>query len=519
MTSRLHTSLAALLALALPLASSCGSSSPEVVEPIGGGDGDQTDVVVEREPVREEPPPSGEIRDVRFPPIARATIASGLELNTVELHQLPVVYVRLVVNSGGETDPANLPGLAQLVAAMLEEGTRTRSSAELAETVEFLGADLSAASDEENVYVMMRALRDHLDEALEIVADVAMNPAFSNTELRKLKKRELDRLALMANDPGFLSSREFYKALYGDHPYARVDTTPEAVRRVSRTDLSRWHRTHFVPNNAFLVVTGDVTPDQVKTAAERAFGRWRPGTVPEPTYAEPPARDGRTVIVVDRPESVQSVISIGNLAVPRSSPDYVPLLVANQVLGGSAASRLFMDLRERRSLTYGAYSGVGERVQVAPFRARAAVRNEVTSEAMTAFFEHLQRITTEAPPEEELAAAKRYLVDSFPLQIDTPGKIADLVAELRIFGLPDEYWDQYRSSVRAIAPNEALTAARQHILPDRALVVVVGRAADVVPVLRQYGPVQVVDTQGRPVQEPAPAAAAAGAAATPPAAR
>ena len=466
------------------------------------GDTDQTDgdEAVAVADGREAPPESGSPRDVSFPAITRSQTESGLEVNAVEWNQLPVVYLRLVIKSGGEADPADKPGLAHLVGAMLKEGTRTRSSAQLAEQVEFLGADLSVGDDEENIYIAMRALSEHLDQALDLLADVAMNPLFRQDELSKLKRRELDRLALQDNDPGFLAAREFNRALYGEHPYAHIDTTADVLRRVSRTDLSRWHREHFVPNNAFLVVAGNATNEAVQQSTNRAFSRWHAGTVPAVTYPTLPNRDQRQVIVVDRPESVQSVISIGNLALSRSDENYVPLMVANQVLGGSAASRLFMDLRERRSLTYGAYSRIGEAVDMAPFRASASVRTEVTAEAMQAFFEHLDRITREATPADELHDAHRYLSDRFPLQIDTPAKIASMVADLRIYGLADDYWDGFRSSIREVTSEQALAAARQYVRPDQSLVVVVGKAADIVPSLRRYGPVLVLDKNGDEVQ-------------------
>ena len=497
--------LACATTMALLLLGACGPSTTqqdpiEVPDPEPAG---TEEPVAEREP----PPGSGPARDVSFPPLARATTDNGLEVNTVEWSQLPIVYVRLVIRSGAEADPSDTPGLAHLVGAMLKEGTRTRSSAELAERVEYLGADLWVSDDEENVHIGMRALSEHLDEAMEILADVAMNPAFRPDELRKLKRREIDRLALRANDPGFLAARALYAGLYGEHPYAHIDTTREVVERVARRDLQRWHRTHFVPNNAFLVVVGDTNAAEVQRVAGERFARWRAGEVPEVIYPDPPARESREVVLVDRPDSVQSVIYIGNLAIPRSHEDYEELEVANQVLGGSAASRLFMDLRERRSLTYGAYSNVGESVKVAPFRASASVRNEVTGQAMDAFMEHLARIREQAVPEAELRDAHRYLSDRFPLQIDTPGKIASLVADLRIYGLADDYWDGFRTAIRQVSAGEAQTAAREHMLPDRSLVVVVGRAADVAEPLRRWGPVRVIDVQGRPVQElPATAA-------------
>lgn len=482
------------LALALTLAGCPGGAQ---VEPDDATD--QTTVEVVQDPPREPPPESGPARDVQFPPIARSNTGSGLEVNTVQFGHLPLVYLRLVIKSGSAADPDEMPGLAHFVARMLKEGTRSRSSAQLAEAVEFLGADLSVGSDEENVYVQVRALSEHVDQAMEILAEVARSPRFSQGELDRFKRRELTRLALSSQQPRYLARRTFYSELYGEHPYSRVDTTPEAVERIGRRDLQRWHRAHFVPNNAFLVAVGNVDPAAVNRAAEEHFNGWRSRDVPDISYADPPERSTREVIIVDRPASEQSVIFVGNLALRRNDPDYVPLSVANQVLGGSAASRLFMDLREQRSLTYGAYSAVSERAQVGPFVAYAAVRNEVTEEAMRGFMEHLDRIVAEEPPAEEVANAQRYLSDSFPLQIETAGRVAGMIEELRIFGLEDDYWDGFRTSIREVTPAQAHAAAREYIRPDRALVVAVGRASAIIEPLRAYGEVRVIDTEGNPV--------------------
>jgi zinc protease len=455
--------------------------------------------VIRETPPRQEPPPSGPARDVEFPAIQRAQTTSGLELNTVQFGDLPLVYLRLTIRSGGATDPAEMPGLARMVANMLKEGTRTRTSAQLAEEIDFLGAHLQVGSDSENLYVMVSALSEHLDQAMALLADLTMNPRFAETELRRLARRELDRLALSSQQPRYLVRRTFYREIYGNHPYADTDTNPEAIQRISRRDLASWHRAHVVPNNSFLVAVGDVRPEQLQQAAERAFRGWRARTVPEVQFPPVPERTAREVVVVDRPESVQSVIYVGNLALARNDADYVPLTVANQVLGGSAASRLFMDLRERRSLTYGAYSAVAESAQVAPFIAFASVRNEVTEQAMAGFMEHLDQVVAAAPPEEELRHAQRFLSDSFPLNIETAGRIASMVEELREFGLPDDYWDGYRSSIRAVTPEQAHAAARQYIRPDRALIVAVGQASSIVEPLRRYGPVRVVDVNGSEV--------------------
>lgn len=456
---------------------------------------------------KEAPPKSGPARDVRFPTIVRTTTAQGLEVNSVHRTQLPTVAIKLVIRSGSAADPKNRIGLAHLVSSMLKEGTRKLSSAQIAEKVDFLGARLWVDNDEENIYINMRALSEHFDEALGLVADLAVRPRFSRGELSKLRKREFDRLDLQNKNPNFLVYREFFKRLYGAHPYANVDTNKRVVRVVRTTDLKKFHAKHFVPNNAVLVVVGSVDAATVQSSVDRAFRGWRRKKIQPLTYADPPKREGRQVVLIDRPESVQSVIFVGNLALARKDPNYFPLLIANQVLGGSAASRLFMDLREKQSLTYGAYSKVYESVGIAPFRAYAAVRNEVTDKAMTAFMAHLDRIVTELIPESEIESARRYLIDRFPLRIDTAGKIAGLVADLRIYGLPDNYWDDFSKHITAVDAAAALKAAKQYIRRDDSVIVVVGKAAAVKAALEKYGPVTVVDSAGEIVVQSNPPAA------------
>jgi zinc protease len=451
---------------------------------------------------KQEPPAAGPRSDIRFPALSRSQTGTGLELDTVEQHQLPVVHIKLLIQSGSAADPDKLPGLAHLTAAMLKEGTQKRSSQKLAEAIDFLGARLDIGNDTDRLSIDMQALSEHFADALALVAEIAQKPAFSQGELDKLKKRELARLDLQSQSPRFLASRELNKALYGDHPYAHVDTTAEVVKRLSRQDLVRWHAQHFAPNNAVLVVVGDVSPEQVKGAAEHAFAGWPKHAVPAIEQKKMPERSAREVILVDRPKSVQSVIFNGNLALARRDPDFIPLMVANQVLGGSAASRLFMDLREKRSLTYGAYSDVDERVQVAPFTAFASVRNEVTAEALAAFNEHLQRIVREAPAQGELQNAKHYLIDRFPLRIETADKIAELVADLRSYGLPDDYWDRFGSEIEHVTPEQALAAAQKYIRPNQSAIVVVGEATAVKAALDPYGPVTVVDIAGKLVVKP-----------------
>lgn len=495
----LWVKLGCLCAL-LGAAVGCGPAA----EPEGSAQSTGGEVVAEEQveappPPRQPPPDSAPPRDVHLPPPTRTSLRNGLELNTVQADRLPVVYVRLVIRSGLARDPENLPGLSHFLGEMLEQGTTTRDSAQIADAIEYIGASLSVSAEPDALALQIRGTADQLDAMLAILADVTMRPAFAEAEIQRVRARETDRLAISYSDPSMLARREFFRLAYGSHPYGHVDLTPASLERITRADLVAWHRTHFVPSNAFVVVVGAVTPEASRRSIDRAFRGWRGAPVAPLTFPAIPARTGREILLVHRPESVQSLIAIGNLTVPRAHADFVPLDVANQVLGGSAASRLFMDLRERRSLTYGAYSSVDEFVGVSPFRARAAVPNQRTEPAMDAFMEHLERIVREEAPAAEVQDAERYLSDSFPLQIDTFGRMAWMIGSLRLFQLPDDYWDTYRSQIRAVTPAQALAAAQAHIHPDASIIVVVGDAGVVAEPLSRWGTVQIVSTTGEPL--------------------
>jgi zinc protease len=312
-------------------------------------------------------------------------------------------------------------------------------------------------------------------------------------------------------DPNFQVAKVFNRELFGAHPYAIVDASMDSIARFAKADLQAFHRHHFVPSNAFLVVAGDVDPREIFAKAEHAFGAWSGAAVAPVRHPAVRAPAKTKVVLVHRPGSVQSVIRIGNPGLKRSSPDYIALLVANQVLGGSAASRLFLDLRERRSLTYGAYSRFSETVEVGSFRASASVRSEVTEQAYDAFFEHLRRITAEAPSAEEMQNARRYLSDSFALMVETVGNLADMVSDLRLYGLPQNYWSNYRARIEAVNQADVLRVARRYITPNRSLVVLVGTVDTLADRLRTRAGVGEVTVE--PAEDPDGPTAAPGAAA------
>ncbi len=528
------------MALAV-VAASCSTTpppppqTPPPPEPVAAVDAGAP----EPAPLRMSPPTPGPARDVRLPTIRRSRLPNGLEVNAVAYTTLPVLHVRLMVRAGSSHDPANLPGLASLTGDMLKEGTRMRTSAQIAEAIAFVGGSITVSTSQDGTVFSISVLKDHAETAFTLLADILTTPTFPPTELEKLRRRELDRLERSVNDPGWLSRRAYYQALYPTvHPYARIDTSPEALRRITRNDVVNFHRARYVAGAMTLTVVGDITQAQLDPLLGRTLGRVRRGVAPGLNFPVAPAATGRQVILIDRPGSAQSVIRVGNLAMHRRNEDWTPFAVANQILGGGVSSRLFMDLRELRSLTYGAYARASENVGMGSWFAGGQVRTAVTADALQAFLQHLECLTTEPAPDAELAQTQRYIIDSFPLTIETPGSVADLVTSLRLFDLPDDYYDTYRTRVSQVTSAAALEAARQYIRPQGSVVVVVGVAEAPVEVgpacaalaslpaeatfaqrvaacaerreggpsretrpmqeaLRAFGPVRVVDLQGR----------------------
>jgi len=392
-----------------------------------------------------------------------------------------------------EAGPPRLAGLASFTADMLRRGAGGRTTAEIAEAIEYVGGDLTIDTNNDYTTIEIRVLREHLGLAMELLADFAQRPTFPDDEIERLRRQELDRLAMMQSRPRWLVQQAFRRYLYGpDHPYGHFDSEPASVQQIARENLVAFHSEHYVPRNAILVVVGDTDAASVGTLARERFASWEDRPAPSHTIPTPPRRDHREVVVVHQAGATQAQISIGNVALARSDPEYVPLRVANQVLGGSASARLFMNLRERCSYSYGVYSAVSSLLAQAPISAGGAVESSHTAGALREIFGELDRIRGQQPPQDELASAEAYMVGGFPIITETAGNLAELVTIQRVFGLPPDYWSTYRSTISLVTAEQAQAAAQQYIHPEQDLVVVVGDASQVAEPARRYGPVTVV---------------------------
>jgi zinc protease len=447
---------------------------------------------------RQPPPPAMASRPMQFPAYTESTLPNGLRLLVVESHARPLASLDLYVRTGSAADPAGKLGLARLTADLLTKGSPGRTAKQIAEQIEGAGGSLDASADDDYVAVSAGALSDQVQLAFELLSEAALHPTFADDEVQTSRTRELSTLQSQLGQPGTVASRAFYAQVYGPHPYGRA-RTPATVGAITRADIQRFHDTYFKPGNALLVVAGDVTPARARELATRYFGSWTGSAPPAAALPAVPGAGPTRIVLVNRPGSVQSNVVVGNLGIRPTNPDYFPLIVMNQILGGGSDARLFEILRQQHGWTYGSYSSLSRPNDVGVFSATAEVRTEVTDSALNELLAQVRRMRTEAVGAPELQAAKSYLVGSYPLRYETPGQIADRLARIRLLGVPVTELTQYRERVSAVTAADIQRVARQYLQPDRMTIVVVGDAAKVLPRLRGIGPVTLVDVEGRPV--------------------
>lgn len=450
-------------------------------------------------PDRSRPPALGPAPTLNLPPIQKRTLSTGLPVWIVESHEVPLVQVNLLVLAGSGDDPAGKFGVASLTAAMLDEGAGSRSALEIADAVEFLGADLSTSSSFDASAVRLNVPVTRLADALPIMADVALRPTFPAEDLERLRQERVTALLQAMDDPQQVAPIAFSRLVFGPtHRYGTGTAGTEAtLKAFTPQDVRDFHTRFYQPANARLVVVGDVTPDEAVALLERHFGSWRSGaTVSRATVPTAPQLTSRQIYIVDKPEAAQSQIRIGWVGVPRSTENYFALEVLNTVLGGSFTSRLNQNLREKNQYSYGAGSRFDMRLSAGPFFATAGVQTDKTADALREFFNELNAIGKPIGSE-ELTKAKNYLAFGFPAEFEAASDLAVRLEELMIYRLPDDYFTQYVSRVQAVTAAEVERAAVTHIQPGKLAVVVVGDRKTIEPGIRalNLGPVRVLSVE------------------------
>ena len=451
------------------------------------------------------PPTLGPPPALRLPPVTTRTLPNGLKLVVVQQHELPLVDVVLDVRNGGEADPAGKAGTASLAAGMLTEGTTTRTALQIADQAAYLGVRVGAGSGWEQSTVSLHAPTAQLDSALALFADVALHPAFPASDLERVRKARLTALQQVRDRGPAIADRAYATALYGEqHPYGRpLSGSETSVAAITRDDLANFYTTFYRPNNATLLVVGDVRPDDIERRVLALFGGWTRADVPTVTESSAPAPKATTLVLIDKPGAAQSSFRLGGIGVPRSTDDYFAIQVMNTILGGSFTSRLMQNLRETHGYTYGAGSGFSMRRSAGPFTASAEVVSAKTDSAFVEFMKELRAIR-DTVPADELAKAKRYLQLGLPEDFETTTSIAYQMLPLITYGIPLDFYDTAVQKIGAVTQADVQRVARKYVDPDRLTIVIVGDRKLIEPGLRALNPGTIVIRDVRDVIGAAP---------------
>jgi zinc protease len=444
-------------------------------------------------------------RVISIPTPHETTLANGLTLVVVEDSRLPLVSYRLAFRVGGAFDPPELPGLTDLLAGLMPEGTTSRTSKEIAEEIARMGASISAGANSDYTIVGASALSQFNHPVMDLLAEVALEPSFPENEVALAQQNTKESLRQQRAQPSFLASEMVSRIMFGEHPYSVVAPTPESIDRFTRDEFVEFHRNKLVPNNAVFIVVGNIQYDDILQRTESLFSTWQRGEDVVANFPAPPVRTKRAAYLVDRPGSAQSNIVIANSGITRTSPDYFPMLLMHTVLGANASSRLFMNLREDKGYTYGAYSNLDARRSGGTFRTTAEVRTPVTGDSLKEFFYELERIRNEPVSAKEIADAKSYLTGVFPIRLETQEGLTDQLVQIKMLNLPDDYLDRYRDRVQAVTVEDIQRIAQKYVKPNEAALIVVGDGASVLEQIKPYcGDIEVYNTAGkRKTQRPA----------------
>jgi len=447
-------------------------------------------------------PVNKELLKVTLPKAQEATLPNGLRVILLESHRVPTFSMQMVVMSGGLSDPADYHGLASFTAGLLREGTATRKSKDIAEQTDTIGATLVAGSGLSSftTNVTTSGLVENLDQALELFADVILNPKFPQEEVDKYKTRQLQQLQFQRSIPQFLAAERFQRAIYGDHPAGMVAPPTDSIKKIASADLAAFHDKYYRPNNAMLAIVGDVTLKEIMPKLQRAFGAWQKGDVPATTIPSVGQPGAMQIQLINRPGSVQTVLQLGSLGIERTNPDYFAVAVMNQVLGGGPAGRLFLNLREDKGYTYGAYSNFGGSKYRGTVQASSEVRTDVTDGAMKEFMYELNRMRDEKVSALELENAKRAMVGSFALSLEQPQALLGNIVQQKLYDMPADYWDTYPQKVMAITADDVQRVAQKYIDMGHLQVIAVGDANKTRSILAKYGTVQEYDADGKLVK-------------------
>ncbi len=431
---------------------------------------------------------------VRLPKLHQFVTSSGLKVVVAQRGPLPLASLHLVVQAGSANDPKKKQGLADFTTGLLRRGTRRRGANEISEAVEFYGASLSCGAEEDSLSLSVTTPSEHVGIMLQIMSELVREPSFPPREVEAARSRLLAQIANDLDNPALLADRALLRALWGAHPYGHevVGTARDAAGFVRR-DAVAFHRSHFGPRVALLIIAGRVNLAKARSLAEHAFAGWNGGPRVPPVIprAEDAAMAGQ-VLLVDKPDQTQSQVRIGTMAFPKGHPDLFAAMVMNTALGGGFTSRLVQEIRVNRGLSYGASSTFDRLMAGGSFTVSTFTKNESTRQILDVALAELAKMREHGPTAEEVKAAKTYLSGLFPMRVETNESVAQAITEMRVYQLGDDWVDRFVPRLTAVTRAMAAQMARKYLLHGPPVTVVVGNAGTAKKQLAGLGTVRVV---------------------------
>jgi zinc protease len=439
------------------------------------------------------PPPPAAPRDPKLPQPVEKTLDNGLRVIVVPKHDIPLVAARLMIRAGGAADPRGKAGLAALTATVLTKGTKTRGAEEISRGVEALGATLAANAGWDSTSIDLSVMSSNLPKAMEFVSDVARNATFTKDEFERERDQAIDAMQVDLTQPRAVGGAVVSRLLFAEAPYGgRLSGTPASLKRIKREDLAQFHRSRYVPQNAVLVMAGDIKAADAFTLAQNAFGAWKRGTgeIAAPARVAKPAAP--RVVVVDMPDAGQASVSVARQGIRRTDTGYTQALVANSVLGGGYSSRLNQEIRIKRGLSYGAGSSFDPRLDVGPFAARTETKNESAAEVARILVDEVGRLSSSDVPDTELTPRKAALIGNFAQSLETTSGLVDEISGLALYDLPLSEINHYVSGIQSVTAEQVRKFAGTNLGRDLNVVIVGDAKQFLEPLQKQFGEVEVL---------------------------
>ena len=446
------------------------------------------------------PPPPGPARPLNLPKVTEKKLANGLIVVLAPLPNVPKVTAALTFRSATTaSDRGAHPGIAQIVAAVANEGTDTRTSKQIKEELRSIGGTLALGSDADSTTMNASALSEFSSRLFELMSDVAQRPSFPEAEVKLAQENSIQQIRAGRADPSFLVNERFQKAVFGDHPYGFVVPDEKSISALTRSDLRAFVTKYYLPNASHLIVVGDIDVEKTFGEIEKAFGGWKSGTVPPEDNPPVPKREKRQIHFVNRPGSIQSAIYIGNASIPRKDKDYFAIRTADTIYGGSFYSRLTRNIRETKGYTYSPFSSSNTRAKTGSFLAGAFVRNEVTGPTLLEIFYELDRMRVLPVTDEELSAAKEYSTGNFSVELASQQGLAGRINSIYTYDLDKNFINDFRPKIEGLSAADIQKAAAKYFDTYRAAIVIVGDWEKVKDQVTPFGDVTIYDAEGNVV--------------------